>query len=462
MDPPGPGLRFDLATGEARAVRDDVVELLVRLIRADTSNPPGDVSPAAAVLADYFAENGLELTVVGETPSLPNCAARLRGSGSGPSLLLLGHLDVVPADDAAWTVPPFDGVLRDGYVWGRGALDMKNQVAAQAAAFVRLARAARAGTRLRGDLLFAATADEETGQHCGARWLAEHEPGLVRADFVVNEGGIDTFDAGDRRLYTVNTGEKGYVNCRITLHGRPAHGSVPLRHDNVVQGLAAVIESLAVYEPQVHQDFLPHAFIGAAVKDPALRRRLADPASAEAAVRELAFYDPAAAAVIEPLLGMTLVVTRAATSGDAVNVVPSRAEVSIDCRVLPGQTPDDVRREINKALSGIEVAWQLEVLDFVPGNASPASSPLLDAIAATIVELRPRSDVTCMLFSGFTDCVHIRRAFPNAVAYGFCPFVVEGGAQTRPRVHGVDERIAVDDLVFQTVFTERLARRLLR
>jgi acetylornithine deacetylase/succinyl-diaminopimelate desuccinylase-like protein len=443
------------------SVEAEVVSLLSRLIQANTSNPPGDASAAARVLERYFGDNGIATTLVGETPELLNCIARLTGAGGSPSLLMLGHLDVVPAEAAEWAEPPFSGLVKDGYVWGRGALDMKNQLAAQAVAFVRLARRAEAGEGLRGDLVFAATADEETGERCGATWLLEKAPHLVRTDFVINEGGMDMVELGDRRLYTIHAGEKGYAACRITIRGRAGHGSVPLHHGNAVHGLAHVIAALERYEPEVSRDRLPAAFIERAVADPGLRARLKDPASVHAALRDLAATDEAAAATIEPMLGLTFAPTIVRSDGDAVNVIPSRASVTVDCRLLPGQTADDIRRELACALADVEESWEMELLNLMPGSESSTQSPLRDAIAATMDELVPDAEVICGHFSGFTDSGRFRSAFPAVVAYGFCPFSVESGAAIRPRLHGVDERIAVRDLVFQTRFSERLAYRLL-
>lgn len=451
----------DMVVDAVAGLEEEVVELLSRLIQADTSNPPGDVTPAARVLEDYFRSNGVPASLLGEARELPNCVARLRGDGDGPSLLMLGHLDVVPADGEGWTYPPFSGLVKDGYVWGRGALDMKNQVAAQAVAFVRLARRAAAGEKLHGDLVFAATADEETGERCGAKWLLKSAPELLHTDFIINEGGMDMFEVGSRRLYTIHAGEKGYAACRITIRGRAGHGSVPLHHDNAIHGLAHVIEAFERYEPEVSIARLPVAFIDRVVADPHLRERLKDPTSAHAALRDLAAVDVAAAATIEPILGLTFSATIVHAGGAAVNVIPSHAYVTVDCRLLPGQSAEDIRREVERALVRIEEPWEMELLNCVPGSESPAQTPLREAIATSIAERVPHAEVLCGHFSGFTDSAHFRSSFPNVVAYGFCPFVVENAATIRPRLHGVDERIAVQDLVFQTQFSELLATRLL-
>jgi acetylornithine deacetylase/succinyl-diaminopimelate desuccinylase-like protein len=437
----------------------EVVELLARLIRADTSNPPGDVRPALAVLMEFFAAHGVDATIAGEAPEVGNCVARLTGSGGGRSLLLLGHLDVVPADAQGWEEPPFSGRVRDGYVWGRGAVDMKHQLAAQAVAFVRLARRAAAGSPPRGDLVFAATADEETGVRCGARWLLEHHPDLLRVDFTVNEGGWSMPHAPAGPLYVLHTGEKGYANTKIRIVGRAAHGSMPQHRGNAVNGLAAVLAALDRYEPEVVEASVPEELIDLTVEDDALRERLKDPATAQRAVRELAATSAGLAALIEPLLGLTIVATVVRTQGDAVNVIPPAAEVHIDCRILPEQTEEDVRRELGRALAGVDAEWELLTSDIVSGNRSTPAGPLRDAIAATLGEVVPGARVVGELGSWFTDSAHVRRFVPGAVAYGFCPFASEDFRDVIARLHGVDERIAVADLQLQAEFFERLAAR---
>ena len=453
--------RWGLTEEQHAELEVEVVDLVSRLLRADTSNPPGDVTPAVRVLEEYFAGNGIALTLVGETPELLNCVARLEGSGGRPSLLLLGHTDVVPADATEWTEPPFSGLVKDGYVWGRGALDMKNQVAAQAVALVRLARRVAAGERLRGDLVFAATADEETGNRCGARWLLEHHPDLVRTDFVINEGGFDMLAIGERRLYTIHAGEKGYAGCRIVVHGRGGHGSMPQHRGSVAHGLAQVVLALEEYDPEVLTTRTPVEFIDYVVADSQLRRRLKDPVTARSALRELAARDPDAARVIEPQLGLTFATTGIRLGDWAVNVIPSRGAVILDCRLLPGQGEADVRREVARALDGVAASWELEFLNCVGSNQSPGESALRDAIGETMGDLVSNADVICEHSSGFTDSAHVRAAFPGVVAYGFTPFIAEDGAAISSRIHGRDERIAVRDLIFQVVFAERMAHKLL-
>src|SRR5690348_16323728 len=231
----------------ATAVRDEVTDLLQRLIRVDTTNPPGNETAAAELLRDYLEENGVACELVAKVPERANLVARLPG-GDGPSLLLLSHTDVVLADPAEWSVPPFSGELRDGEVWGRGALDMKGQVAASAVAIASLARE---GFTPSGDLIFAAVADEEVGAGFGLRWLCEEHPDAVRCDFAVNEGGGDRLELADGRIvYQATTAEKKTAPFRLRVHGRSGHASMPGIADNALVKAVTLVERLADYRPE--------------------------------------------------------------------------------------------------------------------------------------------------------------------------------------------------------------------
>src|SRR3954451_5546993 len=209
-----------------RDLRDEATALLRDLIRADTSNPPGHETAAATLLRDYLEGSGVACELVARDPDRANLIARIPGRGDGPSLALLGHTDVVPADPAGWRHPPFAGHLdEDGYVWGRGAVDMKNETATRAVAMAALSRS---GFRPRGDLLFIAEADEEDGaEDVGMVWLLRERPDL-RADYVLNEGASERLTLGDgRTVVTVNVGEKATLPACVTAVGRAAHASTP-------------------------------------------------------------------------------------------------------------------------------------------------------------------------------------------------------------------------------------------
>jgi len=443
---------------DLRVLSDEAIALLSSLLQADTTNPPGNETRAATVLRDYFADAGLEAELVGDVPDRKNVVLRLDGARRGPTLCLLGHTDVVPAEPDEWTVPPFAGEVRDGYVWGRGATDCKNQVAAQA---VALARLARSGADFSGRVLYVASADEERGDYCGARWLVQNRPDLVRCDYLVNEGGGYFSHVDGARLYDLTTGEKAFAQFRITTRGKGGHGSVPLHDLNAVETMGRVITALADHELPVAIEPLTAAYIDRLVTDPDLRERLKDPSRARAAVHDLARREAETAYLIEPLLGITFSPTIARAGGDAVNVIPSHASLDVDCRMLPHQDRDEVRREVEKALAHLDGRWEFEWVDVTEGNESPAETPLSRAIERVLTAMVPEATVVPLHLCGFTDSRWFREAFPDVVAYGFCPFFAEDSATMGGREHAKDERIHVDDVPFQVLFFERLVGDLL-
>src|SRR3954449_6964363 len=228
-------------------LRDEVTDLLSRLIQVDTTNPPGNETPAAELLRDYLEANGLECELYARTPERANLVARIRGTGGGPSLLIMGHTDVVLADPAEWSVAPFGGEVRNGEVWGRGALDMKGQVAASAVAIASLARE---GFRPAGDLIFVASADEEVGRDFGLSWLCAEHPDAVRAEYCVNEGGGDRVEIAGVPLYICATAEKMSSPFRLRVRGRSGHASMPGIADNALVKAAALIERLDGFTPE--------------------------------------------------------------------------------------------------------------------------------------------------------------------------------------------------------------------
>jgi acetylornithine deacetylase/succinyl-diaminopimelate desuccinylase-like protein len=435
------------------------VDLLRRLLRVDTTNPPGNETACAELLRDYFAAAGIDSRLVGHLPHRQNLVARLKGRRDGPTLLLLGHLDVVPAEPEEWSVPPFSGELRDGYIWGRGATDMKFQVCAQAVACARLARA---GADFAGEVLYVATADEEVGDYCGASWLASEMPDLVRCDYLLNEGGGTYVHVDGRRLYTYTVGEKAFAQFVIHTRGRGGHGSVPLHDQNAVETMGRVVAALADHELPVTVTPLTTRFIDRLVTDRQLAARLKDPGGARAAIRDMLAAGDETAYLVEPLLGITFSPTIARAGGQAVNVIPSHAEITIDCRILPGQVAEDVRAQVAAALRDVRGAWDLEIIDITEGNESPASTPLSSALERVLCDMVPDADLVPTLLCGFTDSRWFRETQPHAVAYGFCPFFAEDSLSMGGREHAADERIAAADVPLQALFTERVVHELLR
>jgi acetylornithine deacetylase/succinyl-diaminopimelate desuccinylase-like protein len=435
------------------AVDDDVgqraVELLRQLIRFDTSNPPGQELAAQEHLKAVLEGAGFACELVGAEPARPNLVARLAGRSDGPTLCLLGHIDTVPAAPERWSLDPFGGELRDGCVWGRGAIDMKSQVAAQVAAAVALAE--QGGRPEAGELLIVVTADEETGGACGARWLCREHPELVRCDMLINEGGGMALEVGARRVYGVGVGEKGVFRATIVTEGRDGHASVPGIGDNALVKLARIVHAIANHAAPVEATpeagplltalgYAPHGDPGRA-----LARLWSD--------------HPPVAAVVEPGLRVTLSPTMIRAS-EKVNVIPGTAVLQVDCRAPPGLGPDDVRERIEKIVGADGYTLDWDRAD--PGNRSPANAPLMDHVRSVMAELDPGAAVVPRLFCAFSDSHWFRRAFPGCVAYGFFPQRAMGEAEALPLMHAVDERIAVADVELSTAFYADLVARVLR
>jgi acetylornithine deacetylase/succinyl-diaminopimelate desuccinylase-like protein len=430
-------------------------ELLQRLIRFDTVNPPGNERLAQEHLHGELTGASFDCTLLGAVPERPNLVARLRGAAPGPTLCLLGHVDTVLAHPAEWTHDPWSGDVADGFLWGRGALDMKSQVAAEMAAAISLARS---GWRpARGELLVVSVVDEETGGALGAQWITEQHPDAVRCDYLLNEGGGGVFEYAGGRCYGVCCAEKGVFRFKLVTDGVAGHASLPRMGDNALLKLAPLLARLGARQPSYAITDVPAAFLRGVGEDPA------DPAGA---VARLQAADPLLATMFEPMLGVTFTPTRAAAS-EKVNVIPSRAELHVDCRVPPGLGEDEVRGAIAEVLGSPDgdgsgtAGFRVEFTEQVVGNGSPPDSPLRDAIDAWIDANDPGASTVPVILPGFTDSRSWRKAFPDCVAYGFFPHKHQPLLESAPLVHGADERIDVRDLGFAAQFYADVTRALL-
>jgi len=413
------------------SLRDEAAELLARLIRVDTTNPPGNETAAAELLRDYLESNGVPCELYARVPERANLVARLRGSGDGPTLLLLGHTDVVLADPSAWSVPPFSGELREGEIWGRGALDMKGQVAAGAVAIASLARD---GFVPSGDLVFAATADEEVGDDFGLSWLCSEHPDAVRCDYAVNEGAGDRLDVGGSVYYLCSTAEKKTAPFRIHVRGRAGHASMPAIADNALVKAAPLVERIASYrpEPQIQQEV-----------EALLRIVLGEVPPPHRVVELARAVDPTIGAMLEALLSATFSPTMIEASHKR-NVIPALCTIEVDCRLLPGQTVEHVEPLV-RAVLGSDVDYDLEFLQSQGGTRSALDTPLWDAVDAFVRELEPGARAAPICTAGFTDSHWLRDAF-GTTAYGFFPSRAMPADLAAALIHSADERVPVDDL----------------
>ena len=425
----------------ATSVREEAASLLQDLIRLDTVNPPGNETLAAEHLRGYLEANGVACELYARIPERANLVARIPGRGDGPSLLLLSHTDTVLADPREWQLDPWSGELRDGQVWGRGALDMKGQVAASAVAIASLARE---GFEPAGDLIFAACADEEVGAGFGLQWLVEAHPDAVRADYCINEGGGDRLVLDGRVFWVCSTAEKMSAPFLLTVHGRSGHASRPSIADNALVKAAPLVERLGAFqdEPELGQEV--EAFLRAVCG------RVPDPMEAVTAARAV---HPLAGDIIEPLLGTTLAPTMI-TASQKRNVIPNRCEVTVDCRILPGHSQSEVEAKVATLLENAE--YDFEWIEGQGGTRSPVDSPLWGVIESFVAEIEPEAKTVPLLLSGFTDSHWVREAF-GTVAYGFFPMRAMDSEVAARLIHSADERIELDDLELGVRFLRHAA-----
>jgi len=424
------------------------VELLRRLIRFNTVNPPGNEAAVQEFLREQLTAAGFECELLSAIEGRPNLVARLRAESDGPTLCLLGHVDTVLADRSQWKLDPWAGELQDGSVWGRGAIDMKSQVAAEAASAIALADE---GWRPQaGELLLVFTSDEETGAVAGAQWLCREHPDKVRADLVVNEGAGQVLRYDGRRVYGVCLGEKGVFRFKLTTEGRAGHASVPRIGDNALSRMGPLLTALR--ERRAPADPPPESLT-------LLEALGLDPRDPETALRELSETDPRLGVLVEPLLGVSFAPT-IMRAGDKINVIPARAELEVDCRVPPGRGEQHVREAL-RAVVGDD-RFELEFSATVVGNRSPAASPLMDAVRAFVEREDPGAAVAPMVMWGFSDSHWWRAAFPDSVVYGFFPQRAMDFVEGFPLVHGADEHIPVADLGLAASFYSGLMEQTLR
>ena len=431
------------------------VQLLGDLIRFNTVNPPGNERPAQEYLAERLTSVGVECELLAAEPERPNLVATLTGAGEGPVLCLLGHVDTVPADPSEWSFDPWSGEVVDGEVRGRGAQDMKGQVAAEAAAAIALA--GEGWRPARGVLKLIFTADEEQGAEIGAAWLCSEHPDKAYADLVINEGGGASFVIGERRFYTLGVGEKGIARFALRARGVAGHASIPGIGENALLKLAPALARFAE-QPPLAPSPAGLAFLEAVLAHPVD----ADASGLETAVEELRSVAPEITAYIaEPMLRVTMVPTRAGAS-EKDNVIPSQAEALVDCRTPPGVVPDDVRPLIQEVLGPFADRVEAEFLpESVVGNSSPGETELAGVIGDWLNRADPNATLVPIVMSGFSDSHWFRNAFPEAIVYGFNPQREIGELEGVPLVHGADERAAVSDLELAASFFADVSRRVL-
>src|SRR4051794_815751 len=429
---------------EPRTPRDEVTQLLRRLVACDTSNPPGRETQAAAIIEDYLQPFGIDCERVAKDAERPNLIARLPGRGTGPSLAFLGHLDVVQARRQDWSVEPFAAIERDGAIWGRGTIDMKCQVAATAVALAGLARERFVPN---GDLMLILTADEEVGDaEVGAPYLVEQKPDLC-PDYVIGEGAGERFDTPKGPVYLLDHGVKQTASATLTVRGRPGDASLPNMGPSAAFELARLLTRLEEYEPppRIPPELEPLLeFLAPNVEDDAervARARAANPA-----------LGVIVGALVTNVIGATVIDAPGPT-----NVVLEEARVTLSCVPLPGVGKDDLETEIRAALG--EGDYTLDIAEPEGGLTSPTDTPLRAAIEEFLAKHDPEARLIPTLGYGYSDCHTMRDAY-GTVAHGFIPFRHADPMVNLASKHGVDEHVMIDDLAFQAEAAAHIARTL--
>ena len=398
----------------------------------------------ATVLRDFLEPSGIDLEVFEPLPGRASLIARIEGSDPGaPSLCLDGHTDVVPVNPDGWSREPFGGELVDGEVWGRGAVDMLNLTASMAVAVRHLADT---GFRPRGDLVFLAVADEESGSEHGARWLAEHHADLITTDYALCENGGLHGGPSQAPSVGINVAEKGVAWRRLTVRGTPGHGSMPFKADNALVKAAAVITRISDYQPAAGIHDLWPAQLDALGVDDATRARLLDPAALDEFLAELP-RDRGA-----PFLHActhTTLSANTAVGQTKTNVVPDRVSVDVDIRTLPGEGPEEVDAHLRAALGDLYDDVEVDVLVDDRSGISPTDTLLWDALQAAVSRPFPGASIQPRMAVGFTDA-RVHREL-GAISYGaglLSPDLKPSDFSSR--FHGNDERIDVASLELTT------------
>lgn len=437
-----------MTTVKWNAVRGEVSRYLQELIQIDTTNPPGNEIEAAEYLAGILRDADYTPIVLESKPKRGTLVARLTGTGEKAPLLLMSHIDVVPAESEHWTHPPFGGEIHDDMIWGRGALDMKGTVASMLTLMLLFKRRqVDGGAPLKRDLIFMAAADEERGGTLGAGWMVDNHPDLIRAEYAINEGGGRGMKFGDSLYYTCQTAEKGYSRFTLTATGEPGHGSVP-RNDNAVVRLSETVSRIGRATLPTHITDTVRTFI----------TTIADDQPEELRTGMTALLQPERAATVLPELDLPpeyrrllFAITRNTATptvldaGSKVNVIPSSATARVDGRILPGFDQNSFYAEV-ETLLGDNVT--LDFVDWGPPLESPQASPLYDAIEAVMGKHEPEARLVPAMITGGTDAKHVSRL--GTKIYGFTPSRWNDGERMLDLIHSHDERISIDTLLFRT------------
>ncbi|HEY7294197.1 MAG TPA: M20/M25/M40 family metallo-hydrolase [Dehalococcoidia bacterium] len=426
------------------AVQAEALDLFIRYLRIASVNPPGDEAPAARFLGGALEASGVPCEYIETQPNREVVVARLSGNGAKGTLMLCNHLDVVPVEEQFWDVPAFAGIVKDGFVFGRGAVDMKGAAIMQLMAFLLLARSR---VPLARDIVFCGVPDEEAGGRWGMQWLCEHRPDLVNVEYELNEGGMgmDRVLGKPARIVTVAVAEKKICGLRLRAVGKPGHGSVPHR-DNSLVHLSRAIARLADWEREPHLTPVVAEYL----------HRLATAGLLEVPDGDLAKALPALAASHPRQAAMYINTLNATTfhSGIKINVIPALSEATLDCRLLPDQDPEEWRKQVVARIDDPRI--EVEFADFRGDTiANDWDTELFRVIQQVVNEAMEDAVVTPVMTTGGTDNRFLReRGIP---AYGFIPALLS--PDELAGFHGNNEKLSVENFNLGCELTYEVVRR---
>jgi acetylornithine deacetylase/succinyl-diaminopimelate desuccinylase-like protein len=416
------------------AIRDETEKILIDLIRINTANPPGNEIAAAVYLQKQLDHENIESRIYEAAPGRGSLVARIPGDGRGRPLVLLGHLDVVAADPASWSCNPFAGTTNDGYIWGRGALDMKGMLVMELMTLLLLKQR---DAKLARDLIWVAAADEEAGGVFGMDFLMKQGiPGLAEAEYIINEGGEGTIRDGVP-VYACQNGEKGILWIKLTVAGTPGHASMPAG-DNAIARMAAIIDRLERQKKPLLLCETTRAYIrelaglkkvklaqSATQKEAGLRKFASRYLQEERSARAM-FYNTISPTVIK--------------AGEKVNVLPGVCEATFDCRLVPGETPEGFLGKLRAEID--DPAVEIEIIQTAQPTESPLGTKLFETMRRAVQKESPGALLAPFLSPGGTDSRYFRRL--GIPAYGFIPVLIS--EDELQRMHGIDERLSLENL----------------
>ncbi len=428
-----------VSTGNMAYLHQHPAELLQRLIRFDTTNPPGNEKECIAYIDTLLKKTGFETTRLAKDPNRPNLITRLKGQGSATPLLLYGHVDVVTTANQEWTHPPFEGKLVDDFIWGRGALDMKSGIAMMLSAFIR---AKTENLISAGDIVLAILCDEEAGSEYGAKYLIENHPDQFSGiKYALGEFGSFTKHVGPKRFYPIQIAEKQICWIKATVRGPGGHGAQPVR-GGTMSKLADLLQhldkrSLPVRITPVARQMIEITAANLAFPKNLILRQLLKPALTDIILNLLGDIGQS----FDPLLHNTVNATIVG-GGNKINVIPSEVSVELDGRLLPGFSPDDMIKDLRQVI-GDEV--ELEMIRYEPGPAEPDMG-LFDELAGVLQDADPGAIPLPLLLPAFSDARIFSRL--GIQTYGFTPMKLPPGFNFLKTIHAADERIPVDAVAF--------------